>query len=213
TQEIWRGLNQASPMRRCRLYLRLWLTRCLRGSRLYPAPAASWKLLHCSFVTRPAARSALARSSPGRHRLVCRGPPALPPPSCFLLAPQTTTAAASPKPFSGAAPPRKNAPSRRQERALLRSEEHTSELQSPDQHPFPTRRSSDLTRPAARSALARSSPGRHRLVCRGPPALPPPSCFLLAPQTTTAAASPKPFSGAAPPRKNAPSRRQERALL
>src|SRR5207249_577338 len=119
TQEIWRGLNQASPMRRCRLYLRLWLTRCLRGSRLYPAPAASWKLLHCSFVTRPAARSALARSSPGRHRLVCRGPPALPPPSCFLLAPQTTTAAASPKPFSGAAPPRKNAPSRRQERALL----------------------------------------------------------------------------------------------
>src|SRR5207249_10874607 len=30
---------------------------------------------------------------------------------------------------------------------------------------------------------------------------------------STAAASPKPFSGAAPPRKNAPSRRQERALL
>src|SRR2546429_1522346 len=57
-------------MRRCRLYLRLWLTRCLRGSRLYPAPAASWKLLHCSFLTRPAARSALARSSPGRLRPV-----------------------------------------------------------------------------------------------------------------------------------------------
>src|SRR5947208_3069488 len=33
-----------------------------------------------------------------------------------------------------------------------RSEEHTSELQSPDQHSFPTRRSSDLlARPAARA--------------------------------------------------------------
>src|SRR5205807_7385821 len=107
-------------MRRCRLYLRLWLTRCLRGSRLYPAPAASWKLLHCSFLTQPAARSALAHSSPGRLRPVCRGPPALPPHSCFLLAAQTTTAAASPRPFSGAAlAPRTNAPSRRLERALL----------------------------------------------------------------------------------------------
>src|SRR5207253_6654009 len=100
--------------------LRLRLTRCLRGSRLYPAPAASWKLLHCSFLTRPAARSALARSSPGRLRPVCRGPPALPPPSCFLLAAQTTTAATSPRPFSGAAlAPRKNAPSRRLEPELL----------------------------------------------------------------------------------------------
>src|SRR5205823_13546403 len=46
--------------------LRLRLSHCLRGSRLPSGPAASSKLLHCFFRTRPAARPALARSSPGR---------------------------------------------------------------------------------------------------------------------------------------------------
>src|SRR5947208_2237620 len=39
--------------------------------------------------------------------------------------------------------------------AITRSEEHTSELQSPDQHSFPTRRSSDLAkRPDGKVRLA-----------------------------------------------------------